>query len=94
MGNEAKLGESIWLGKTLFGKIHLWGSTREHFPCEKCDYRSTSKQSLRRHKQFKHDGLGYACEDCDYESVSKQQLNLHMVSKHDGEKISCDKCDY
>ena len=49
--------------------------------CEKCDYQSALKQSLKLHIQSKHDGIGYACGECDqcsYRASKKQNLEKHM----------------
>ena len=67
------------------------GST---FPCDKCDFKSATKQSLRLHKHAKHDGLRYPCGECNHQATQKQSLKSHMSSKHGGEQFQCDDCDY
>ena len=55
--------------------------------CEKCDYQSASKHSLKLHTHSKHDGIGYACGDCGHQATRKQSLKSHMASKHGGTQL-------
>ena len=55
----------------------------EQFRCEKCDYQSASKHSLKLHTQSKHDGIRYVCGECGYKATQKQNLKTHiMTAKH------------
>ena len=57
---------------------------REQFWCEKCNYQSASKRSLKLHTQSNHDGLRYACGECGYKATQKHYLKSHMAAKHGG----------
>ena len=51
-----------------------------------CESKFTSKQTLRRHKEHKHDGIEYKCDICDFKcsdksKFSKHKINIHTISK-------------
>ena len=64
--------------------------------CEKCDYQSATKKSLKKHMASKH-GLIFlsklfVCRTqhiFGYQSFSQHSLRLHTQSKHDGLGYAC-----
>ena len=53
------------------------------FRCEKCDYQSASKPSLKLRTQSKHDGIRYVCGGCGFKATQKHFLKSHiMTAKH------------
>jgi KRAB domain-containing zinc finger protein len=64
------------------------------FNCDICDYKSSEKGTLKRHKNLRHDqGVKEQCKYCEYKSANRYSLNVHM-EKHKGMTFSCDQCDY
>ena len=58
----------------------------ERSQCEKCDYQSASKKSLKLHTQSNHDGIRYVCGECGYKATQKRILKTHIMrAKHDRE---------
>ena len=63
-------------------------STQEEiqFKCDKCDYMSTSKTSLKRHVQTIHmaprETKRIKCKECDKKFNKTETFNRHMESVH------------
>ncbi|MPC66675.1 Zinc finger protein 407 [Portunus trituberculatus] len=54
------------------------------FACEKCKYRTSDHNSLRRHK-MQHSGVRpYRCPYCDYASIQSTTFKVHLKDKHPG----------
>ena len=76
----------------------------ESLQCNQCDFQSTKKDTLRRHKQRKHDvnihnilNQNNKCHDCEYACTSKRVLDMHMYNNHGGpapQKKLCDMCSF
>ena len=66
----------------------------EHYPCEQCSYRATTKWDLTRHIKSIHEGERFPCDQCSYKATTKPNLTLHINSIHAGECYPCDMCDY
>ena len=50
--------------------------------CNKCEYHSTRRYDLKRHKKNKHEEpMGY-CAHCDYKSPYSSQVISHMNAAH------------
>ena len=56
------------------------------FPCDRCDYRGTTKSNLLAHVKTKHQGIKYPCNKCDYMAAEKSSLVRHKKSTHEGIK--------
>ena len=61
------------------------------YPCEHCEYKATSKQSLERHNQSLHLKVKFKCEHCDA-FLSREHLYKHIKAVHDKRKYRCDQC--
>ena len=64
------------------------------YPCDQCDYASTTTTHLERHKEYKHEGIRYPCDQCDFTFITSSRLKMHKDSKHVGIKYPCDQCEY
>jgi len=64
------------------------------YPCSYCSYRSTRKGDLKKHQQYKHEGIRYSCNKCDYKATIQANLRRHKQSTHEGIRYSCNQCDY
>ena len=67
---------------------------RQKYPCGKCDYVATQAGSLKRHIEYKHEGVRYPCEHCKYAATTKSHLKKHVYKIHEGARHSCKQCDY
>ena len=47
------------------------------YPCNKCEYKTTSNRSLSPHIQIKHEPFQYRCENCDYKAITQSILEYH-----------------
>ena len=61
-------------------------------PCDQCDYNSTDKSNLSKHKKAVHEGFRYPCNFCEYTSICRTGLKNHMSSKHEGNMHQCHLC--
>ena len=60
-------------------KEHLGRS----FECEKCEYKSFLKGTLKRHKGLKHgEGTLLQCSSCEYKTAARFILMAHEQAKH------------
>ena len=64
------------------------------YSCDKCKYKTTTKEYLRIHRRSIHDGIKYPCDKCDYKATQSSSLWQHNKSVHEGIKYPCDQCDY
>ena len=62
--------------------------------CEKCKYKTTTKEYLRIHRRSIHDGIKYPCDKCDYKATQSSSLWQHNKTVHEGIKYPCHQCDY
>ena len=60
------------------------------YPCEKCEYSSTSTVHLKTHVQSKHENVYYSCMDCDYDGTTERNLKWHTKTKHEQVRYPCD----
>ena len=51
--------------------------TKAGNPCDQCDYKATQVVHLRKHKEYKHEGVRYPCDKCDYKATLKNGLKKH-----------------
>ena len=64
------------------------------YQCTHCDYSTTHKGTLKRHKKSIHEGVKHACIQCDYQANRQDNLTQHIQTKHEGVKYACTQCDY
>ena len=64
------------------------------FPCDKCEFASTTKFDLNRHFDETHEGVRFPCNKCDYAATKASALKVHIKSKHEGVKYPCEKCEH
>ena len=49
---------------------------------------------MKKHKQFKHEGIRYPCDLCDFSAGTLGILRRHKESRHYGIKYPCGECEY
>ena len=64
------------------------------FPCRECNYVAKRANTLKRHKESKHEGIRYPCLECYYAATTAGDLKKHMENKHEGIRYPCNDCDY
>ena len=85
---------------TASGKDIKWyvemTNRRRKYPCNKCEWKCVSKDSLSKHIHEKHNGpRPFVCDQCDKTYSSKPTLVEHVKVKHNNIKdYKCDICDY
>lgn len=60
--------------------------------CEMCDFKTTWKMNLKRHKSSVHLSNLHVCDMCDYKTTRKSTLNTHKKTAHEGRFYQCDIC--
>ena len=75
------------------------GGSLNQFRCDKCDFSSHSRVSLRIHNQNIHENVKkFACSVCDYKSYFSQGVRRHLLKHSDGPepgrviKVGCLPC--
>ena len=53
------------------------------YKCEKCNYSTALKKSLKKQIQYVHNNLKYICEQCDYKAAQKCNINTQIESVHE-----------
>ena len=64
------------------------------YNCDLCDFTSSCKSSLAKHKLSIHDGVKYKCEYCNHTATRKAHLKEHIQYQHKGFRFKCDQCEY
>ena len=64
------------------------------YPCNKCTYVTSYKDSLKKHLDFTHNGFKVICEECNKIYTSMSALGRHRAIIHGGKVFNCDKCEY
>ena len=49
-------------------------SEQVYYPCTKCEYKATTKKSLKIHRAFEHEGIKYNCNECEYKANAAGSL--------------------
>ena len=70
------------------------GSGKLKFPCDRCNYICSTKDSLKKHLDFIHEGLKVICEECDKVYASLGAMRRHKTIEHKGTRANCGMCDY
>ena len=53
------------------------------YSCNQCEYKATTKGSLKTHIESVHEKVKYPCNQCDYKATAKGNLKQHIKSKHE-----------
>ena len=53
------------------------------YPCDKCDYASTTAKNLKRHIESKHEAVRYPCDKCEYAAAQAGNIKRHIEIKHE-----------
>ena len=85
---KAYKGDGLTIQKQKIGKC-----TSGKFSCEQCDFKSTIRRNLNRHRESIHLGIKYQCEECSKEYTSTTELNRHVENIHRGGVYQCDQCN-
>ena len=65
------------------------------FPCDICDYSSTTMKNLKKHIRYQHISGVFKCKKCEYSCSLKGKLENHTRRSHsDPLFFQCAKCDY
>ena len=67
---------------------------RSKLLCDKCEYKASRQDNLRRHTQAVHNGIKYFCELCECHAITEGDFKKHKESIHKGVKYSCDQCEH
>ena len=74
--------------------MHNYRSVRGSDLTDQSEYKANHKDSLRLHKQSKHERIKYNCDQCEYKATTKSNLRVHTLSKHEAIKFDCEQCEY
>ena len=58
------------------------GATSEVFECNKCEYKTSQKKNLTKHKKSEHEESILPCEICEFVGKSMVEYNNHVKEKH------------
>ena len=66
------------------------------FLCDRCEFRTSRKDHLRRHIQRVHDKLKpHECPKCDHKFFSKYHMQIHFKAIHENcKELTCPECDF
>ena len=80
----------------VHGEEYLFKNDKEQFKCEKCEYTTDRKSSLKEHIQKQHEGIRYPCDKCDYIGKLSRSLQQHIKVNHQGELTNhyCEYCGH
>ena len=53
------------------------------YRCDKCDYQTKHKCTLKKHIRSEHEGVTYNSNKCNYRAKQKSHLKLHVQSVHE-----------
>ena len=70
------------MNKNLRIHIEYVHDGKKKYPCDKCNYQATRKDTLKNHKDTVHEGRKYPCGLCDFQATQKQILNTHKTKVH------------
>ena len=64
------------------------------YQCDKCDFLTVYKVSLKKHILFRHEGITHPCTNCDSVFSCQASLKQHVKAKHEGIRFPCDLCEF
>ena len=50
------------------------------YQCKECEYKTGTKQNMKRHVESKHERVRYPCDYCEYLAVERGHLKIHVES--------------
>jgi len=68
--------------------------TSSFYQCDKCDFLTVYKVSLKKHILFRHEGITHPCTNCDSVFSCRASLKQHVKAKHEGIRFPCDLCEF
>ena len=79
-----------------FLKQHLLIHGDPTIKCEDCEYKTTRKSCLNRHRKIQHNQEIFSCSKCSYVCKTGTALSDHNRKKHDEtfQRLKCDQCTY
>ena len=83
---------SMWVQSKTKKSTNSAQAMETWFDCDQSEYKANHKDSLRLHKQSKHEGSKY--DQCEYKATTKSNLRVHTLSKQAGIKFDCEQCEY
>ena len=54
------------------------------YTCDKCYFKATQKEPLKKHIETNHEKRQYTCDKCDFKATQKDLLKRHVQSLHSG----------
>ena len=73
----------------------------KYLSCDQCNFKSSSQQSLQRHKRIHSRNLteestkdDHVCTKCEYKATDFERPKTHNLYVHSGASFLCDKCDF
>ena len=69
------------------------GKELEYFKCASCEYNTTRKETLKLHRQAKHEDARHLCELCKKTFSTEQCLRRHTRVDHLNLRHTCQTCD-
>ena len=74
---------------------HTTKQSEKIYSCDSCEYRTSTKGSLKYHKEGKHGEEKYSCSKCEYRTKWKAWLKGHSKTAHNPVQTNvCDLCKY
>jgi len=52
------------------------------YPCPQCEHAATTASALKKHVEYKHEGVRYPCPNCEYAATKAGNLKIHAERKH------------
>ena len=74
-------------------KQDIWGS-EDDFPCDKCDTKFDTKDSLRKHLQDCDENKKLICTKCDYKTSKADLLHKHVENCKRNPQPKCAYCKF
>ena len=68
--------------------------TNNLFHCNSCEYKSTSKYDLVKHKRTRTADRPFECSQCPYSSATPSNLKRHMRIHTREKQFQCSECSY
>ena len=62
------------------------------FHCDQCNYRSITKDQLKRHIEREHENIKYVCHQCEYVAPSRTNLWHHQQKHKKPQALACPIC--
>ena len=89
---------SVELGR---GPGYFAQTLDKYLSCDQCNFKSSSQQSLQRHKRIHSRNLteestkdDHVCTKYEYKATDFERLKTHNLYVHSGANFLCDKCDF